>query len=660
MTGSGEGFPLRRRLIAGFLLAGSVLLAGRIVQLQAVEGERWTAAAEGQHRALSTVPARRGAILDRTGVPLAVDQEAYRVSVAASEVREPSALAARLESALGVSPRAARRAVAPGQRWVVLPGSYSARERRALEGLPGVYFERVLERYRTGGESGRGVVGTVTSSGDALGGVEEQFDRFLRGSPGSSLLWRRGAESPPVSIEVAPPRDGSSVVITLDAGLQEIAEGALVDAIRETGASGGDLLIVHPASGDVLAVASRRHGASGSVWAFTEPYEPGSTLKPFVVAALLEGGLVSLSDSVFAENGDWQSETGRLIRDVTPHGWLTLSDALRESSNVAMVKFAARLDEGEYFRQLRGFGFGTPTGIAYPSESAGRLFPPERWSALTQASLAMGYEVSVTPLQLVMAYAALANDGVLMEPRLVREVRAPDGEVLFRSEPRRVRQVVTAETARRVGELLASVVEDGTAARASLSLFRVAGKTGTARRTGKGGWYEPGSYTSTFVGYFPAESPQIAILVKLDEPRGEYYGGLIAAPVARTALRTILAARDPLLDRGGLARLASLGSLLPWGAGLPVSDPAPRSRAEAGRFVFELASEPPRHLSDAPPRPVTLPGVAGLSMREAVRRLHQLGLRVRLEGSGPARRVWWSGESTPLPGDTVVLLGRRG
>ena len=254
--------------------------------------------------------------------------------------------------------------------------------------------------------------------------------------------------------------------------------------------------------------------------AFIEPYEPGSVLKPFFVATLLAARKARMEEQVDGEGGTWTDPNGRVHRDVHAYDMLTLRDALRVSSNIGMVKFAPRLSPGQQFGYLRDFGFGTPTGVEYPTESSGRLPRPDRWSKPTPASLATGYEVSVTPLQLALAYGALANGGSLMEPRLVREVRAPGGRTLERREPREVRRVVPRSVATQIRDVLVSVVEDGTATRASLSTFEVAGKTGTARRTGANGRYEAGAYNATFVGFFPARDPQLTILVRLDRPQG--------------------------------------------------------------------------------------------------------------------------------------------
>jgi len=399
---------LRGRALAALAVLVAAVIVGRAVQLQLVEGERWAAAAEQQHQTRAELPARRGVIYDRNGVPLAANHEAYRISVAPRELRDPAAAALALKEGLGLRSEAVSEVVTGERRWVVLPGRYTADQRSRLTGVRGLYFERVFERYQPRGQAAREVVGVLDPYGEPLGGIEQQLDRILRGTPGYSILRRdpAGNARASISLPVVPPTEGADVHLTIDFGLQEIARDALIEAIESSGARGGDLLISDPRSGEILAAVSRREGRARNLSAFTDSYEPGSTIKPFTAAALLAEGIATPDDTVYAERGVWASGHGRIIRDVSTHDWLSLDDALRVSSNIATVKFAALLDRQTHYRYLRDFGFGSPTGVEFPSESAGRLARPARWSALTQASLAMGYELGVTPLQLVMAYGA--------------------------------------------------------------------------------------------------------------------------------------------------------------------------------------------------------------------------------------------------------------
>jgi cell division protein FtsI (penicillin-binding protein 3) len=639
----------RRLLLAGLLVAGTLLLL-RGFQVQVLQGEAWDTRADRQHQERIVLPAPRGTMYDRNGIPLATTRERVRVSVAPREVVDVEATAERLREVLGLDRAVVRRALDRTRRWVVLPARYEPSVRSELDGLRGIYLERELERYHPHGSVAMEVLGRVAPDGRALSGLELELDSVLRGVDGFAVLRRdaRGVPIPGALFRAAAPRPGLDVHLTLDLGLQEIAEQALVRSIAEERAVGGDLIFADPRTGEVLAAASRRRGGANHWRGVTDPYEPGSTIKPFVLAALLDGGLATLEDSLWGEQG--QMRLGRrLIRDVSSHGWLTVADVLRHSSNVGIVKLAGRLERDTHYASLRDFGFGSPTGVDYPSESGGRLTRPAGWSGLSQASLAMGYEISVTPLQMTMAYGALANGGRLMEPRLVREVRSQDGRVARRWAYREVRRPVTAATAERVAGVLRDAVQDGTGRRAGLGDFMVAGKTGTTRVFEDGG-YRTNAYTASFAGFFPARDPQLVFLVKLD--RGSEYGGAMAAPVTRATLAAALAARSSPLDRRAVALPAPVGArddaleARPTRSWLP---PPP------GPFVFRVAAGAPVAV------PVVgggsrVPDVRGASARDAAAELHAAGFRVALEGVGSVRSMEPRAGSVAARGETVRLM----
>jgi cell division protein FtsI (penicillin-binding protein 3) len=460
------------------------------------------------------------------------------------------------------------------------------------------------------------------------------------------------------------------VTLTINRDLQEICERALARATDSLDATGGDIVVMNPATGEILAMASLRGGARSMVnTAVTEPFEPGSTLKPFVAAALLDRGLAR-SDEMIPAHGGVLKLASRTITDLRRSDSLSLADVIRYSSNIGIVGFGSRLTPRQTFEVLRDLGFGTATGVPIPGESDGTLREPARWYAPSAASLAMGYEISVTPLQLVAAYSALANGGLLMQPHIVREIRDAGGELVYRAEPRTLRRVFSQRVASEVRRLLTSVVDSGTAVKADLARFQMAGKSGTARRTSDGRYVE-GNYTASFVGLFPAERPQYVVLVKLDSPKGAFYGGEIAAPVSAVVLRAALAARDAALDRGELAAeerdvpVKAMASAADTAASPDtVSRPAitvPNPAAGAGEptlrptavFALPFAS---RQSRDTPPaRPV--PEVAGLPLRAAVRALHQSGFRVILAAAQSDPTVPAAG--TLLPHGSAVKL-RRG
>src|SRR6185503_13141493 len=341
----------------------------------------------------------------------------------------------------------------------------------------------------------------------------------------------------------------------------------LADAVARMGAEGGDIVVLDPHTGDILAMASRRlDPRQTSATVITEPFEPGSTFKPFIAAGLIERHRVTDRDSVDTGNGVLVVP-GRSnpIRDDHLVGRAPLSDVLRWSSNIGIVKFASRLSGSEEYETIRDFGFGVPTGLPFPTESGGILRSPKSWSSQSPLSMAMGYEVSVTPLQLAAAYSTFANGGLLVQPALVKEVIGPDGSVRYKHQPRIVRRVVSQATADKVRHMLLDVVDEGTALQAAVDNFSLAGKTGTPRSTVKGR-YVAGRYNPNFVGIFPADNPQYVIVVKMTAPQSSIYAAQTAAPVSKAILEAAVAAQNAALDRGKLA-----GSVMPSKKASPAS-----------------------------------------------------------------------------------------
>ena len=624
----------RRFLLLGWLVATAFLLF-KAGELQLVQAGEWRAEADRQHRAQGEVAAARGGILDRAGIPLALSHETFRVGIAPQELLDRDAAGELLVNALELTPVEAARITGSERRWIQLPARYPPAAREALSGTRGIYAERELRRFYPQQDLARGLLGGLIDEQGA-GGIEQRFDEHLLGTPGTRILTRDsgGNPIPGEQLVVTPPTAGGDVVLTLDLDLQEIAHEALKDAVAESGAEGGDLVVTDPRTGEILAMVSMRDGTSNHLSAINTPTEPGSTLKPFVVAGLMDRDRVSLADSVDTGMGHWTIH-GRTIRDVSVLGKVTLAHALQASSNVGIAKMAERLSPAEHYETLRDFGFGVSAGIHLPGEASGSLPHPSAWSRQSAASLAIGYEISATPLQLAMAYGALANGGELMEPRLVRELRAPDGRVIERFEPRVVRRVVRPEVAAELNRTLVDAVEDGTGGQARLRTFAVAGKSGTARAVGEDGRYQVGAYHASFVGFFPAEDPQMVVFVRLDRPQGSYYGGQTAAPVTRATMEAVLAARHSPLDRNALAAIARARE-----AARLMENPTP----EGPMGVQPLFASLPA-LSESPStgdgealegagEAIVLPDLRGLPARTAIRRLHALGLSVEWEGAG--------------------------
>jgi len=622
------------------ILAGATVTA-RAAQIQLVQAERWKGRATDQTVRRDTLPAARGGIFDRNGRPLAVSREEYDAYFAPGEVGDRDAAVEAIVRTAGLDGRAGSRLRRGERGWVPI-GRVDGRVRAALEeGVPGgVHFEPVVTRVYPEGSIARSLLGTVDERGKGRTGLEYVLDSLLVGTEGEIVFRRdgRGELYPARDAGGTPPRPGRDVWLTIDVELQEIAEAALARALDETGASGGDVLMADPRTGELLAVASRRSDGGFGIPAFTDPYEPGSTVKPFLLATLLQEGRATLEDRVDVEDGEWRTPY-RTIRDVHGYDTLTVAEVIQHSSNIGAAKLAARLEPGLQYAWLRDFGFGTPTGAEVPSESAGLLRRPGQWSALSQESLAYGYELLVTSVQLVSAYGALANGGVLLRPELLREVREPEGRTAWRSHPTPIRRVVRRGIADSVTAVLSSVVsEAGTGRRAAIATVPIAGKTGTAR-IASGGSYGDRRYAASFVGYAPAGDARLVILTKLEDPKGSYYGGGTAAPVSRGVIQAILAGEDPDLVDGGDLRDEPEESAdgLDWRQAA-----APRSLGPSDDAPFRFASaggdvENGGMVAELPPRELVVPDVRGLSIRAAVAQLHRVGLRAEVTGSGDVR-----------------------
>jgi cell division protein FtsI (penicillin-binding protein 3) len=637
----------------GFVL-GVVAILARAAQVQIVEGDAWAKEAARKRTERVVLPARRGGLYDRNGVPLAITQEFYHVGIAPNELDDAATAFRLLIRNLGVQVADLDREFRARKPWIYFHGPFNATQVQALRQISGIHLDGEFQRFYPSRDLARPIIGGLSPDRPAgAAGLELSLDSLLTGQPGAAVLLKdragRRYESPARLLRE--PVAGNDVTLTLDAELQEIAERGLAEALAAMNAAGGDVVFLDPLTGELLALASRQGSSDDPQRAstFTDPFEPGSTAKLFTAAALLVHQLVDSTEAVSAEHGRWEMPVARngrarTITDAHRSGSrLTLAQAIQVSSNIAMAKFSSRLQPEQQFEMLRDFGFGTPTGAEFPSESRGRLARPDRWQPMyTRASLAMGYEFGVTPVQLAAAYGAIANDGVLLAPTLVREVRDPAGTLLYRHVPEPVRKVVSSEIAGRLKDFLRGAVgEGGTGEKAQLVNYTLLGKTGTAVRF-EGGHYIRGEYTASFAALFPADHPQLVVIVKIDNPKGNYYGGLTAAPVTRSMLEQALASQRVAIDR---ARLAVPDSA--------ASDEAPPRPTPAGRPVVALRW--PYHPSDSVTGPRPIPDVAGRSVREAALALHRRGFQVGLRGLGRVVRTDPTAGQSAARGSSVII-----
>ena len=630
---------LRLRAVQVAFALGVVVLVVRAAQVQLVDGAVYQRRARSQRTERVVLPPPRGGIYDRNRIPLALTQESFHVGVDPGELRNPATVAAVIARELALPLRSVQERFR--RDYAYFHGPYNSSVVQPLRAIRGVYLTSELTRFHPNPDFARAVLGRPASPGRPASGIERVLDTLLTGRAGSAVVLRdqfgRRYESP-ARLD-AFPLQGHEVYLTIDAEVQDIVERSLAEAIDRLEAAGGDVVVMDPRTGELLAVAALSADGSAPASVFTSVFEPGSTAKLFVAAALLRHDLVDPTDSVWGENGRLTIGT-RVIQDEHPEGWLTLRDVIRESSNIGIVKFATRLSSERHYGMLRDFGLGTPSGVEFPSESAGLLTRPSQWSSTTAASLAIGYEVAVTTLQLASAYAVIANDGILLQPTLLHRVRAPDGREIYRHRPEPVRRVMSAAIASELRSMLRDVVaEEGTGSTAALVNYEVAGKTGTARRAGPGG-YIPGSHIANFASMFPADDPQLVMVVKLDDPRGTY-ASATAAPLTRSVLEQILAAQTRVLDFDPI-----------------VASPLPGPPVDDGTVPYVLTWPIPPSVDQERERLV--PDVVGLSLRVAARRLHQNGLRVRSLGWGRIDSVAPAPGVRVPPGTLITVIGSQG
>ncbi|MBI5789532.1 MAG: serine hydrolase [Candidatus Schekmanbacteria bacterium] len=516
---------LSRRLLIlrlGFLLLAGVSIA-RLYRLQITEHKVLAAKAETQYKP-KIKEIMRGAIFDRRGRELAVSlpvESAYLVPAYFRNTADLNPIAGVLE----VRPEKIQELTNQRKSFVWLKRRLSPRQKQELSDLKtdGIGFVTEKQRFYPKKTLASHLIGFVGVDGNGLEGLEFQFERYLTNDKTSA---------------------GYDLILTVDENIQEIAQRELTTACEEVGAKGGCVIVMEPGSGEILALANYPHFNPNSFErysssdrrnrAITDVFEPGSTMKVFVAAAALEEKLYTPSSKIWCEEGEITlGET--TIKDTGKYGDLTLTQVLTYSSNVGAIKIGLALGRERLYKYLRNFGFGERSQIDFPGEAVGILRSPQAWSQTSCATIAIGQEIGVTVLQMVSAMAAVANDGYLVRPRLVKAIKKPENsELAEQFAPQVRRRVISQDTARSLNEILQNVVENGTGTEAALPNIKVAGKTGTAQKIDpETGAYSEDKVVASFIGYLPAQKPQLVILAMVDEPQVSAWGSKVAAPLFR-------------------------------------------------------------------------------------------------------------------------------
>lgn len=490
----------------------------------------------------------RGRVLDRNGNIMALDLTMRKVAVDPVFMQEhghPRFTGLQLSRLLELDPAMVFASISrPDRQYVELKERVSEETVRQIEAmrLPGVRCPEFSQRHYPRGNLMSHVVGFANAEAVGSAGIEQRMERYLRGVPGLRVTEVDGKRREVYARRVLEiePQPGADVQLTLDQNIQYFVEKALEDALATNGAKGAWAIVQQVRTGEILAMASRPDYDLNNFNAVDADnrlnraigyvFEPGSVFKVIVYAAAFNEGLLTPHEIFDCENGLWHY-AGKPLKDYHPYGRLTTAEALKKSSNIAAAKIALRLGEDRLHRYLKLFGIGAPTGIALPGEEGGILNPRSKWTKLSITRIPMGHEVAVTSLQMLQAMNAIANGGERMRPLVLKRVANAKGEALPVPSPEAVSHPIRPETARLMARLLTQVTEDGTGKKARVEGFSVAGKTGTAEKPGPGG-YDAKRNLASFVGFLPAENPEIGIIVTFDEPHGDFRtGGAIAAPV---------------------------------------------------------------------------------------------------------------------------------
>jgi cell division protein FtsI (penicillin-binding protein 3) len=625
-------------------------LAGRLVYLQIYRHAELAQMAERQYSRTIVLPARRGPILDRHGTALATSTPAESLFAQPRSVGDPVRVAARLAPLLSVPEREVHAALTGSRPFVWLRRKLPPAQAAAITALrePGLGFVPEPMRLYPNRELAAHVLGFEGSDG-GLEGVERALNAELAGVDGKAVVGRDAlGRDAGIQRVLRPPVAGAGVVLTLDTTIQYVAEREVEAVYRRTGSRAAMAVAVDPRTGDVLAMAIRptfNPNTFGELpsrdsvrnRAITDPFEPGSTFKAIMAAAALEERVVRPDDRIYAENGAITIARAT-IHDWKKYGWLTFSEVLQNSSNVGSIKVGLALGSERYYRYMTAFGFGAPTEVGLSGESRGQLRDPRRWSALSLPTMSIGQEVSVTALQIVAAFGAIANDGVLMRPRVVKALVDEAGRETRRIEPRAVRQVISPETARTLTRILTRVVDGGTGRHAAIPGYDVAGKTGTAQKLDPATRrYSRAPGVLSFIGFAPAEAPRFAMLVMLDEPKNEKWGSEAAAPVFSAIGREMLRYLE-VPPRGTQP------------VQIVTASPGERSRA---------LEPPPIPALDAEG---TMPDLRGRSLRHALAMLAPLRMEVAISGHGLVARQEPEPGADVEPGmaATLSLVSRAG
>ena len=596
----------------------------RAYQLQILKGSQLSSLAKKGYTGKFTLVSQRGTIFDRNGKELALSIEVDSLCCYPKKVKNKKTAATRLARALDLNKREVLKKLHSSRSFAWIKRKVTPEEINRVQKLniTGIDFTKESRRYYPCMETGAHIIGFASQDNKGLEGIELRYNRYLEGQEtkfsrihdalGRSLIF----DGPRIEKQ-----DPSNLILTLDKDISYKAQKALREAVRKSRARSGVCIVMRPQTGEILAMAVVPEFNPNIFWqyqpyewrnrAITDCFEPGSTQKAFLLAGALEEGVVSPETVLNCEKGEYPIGS-YIIHDSKPYGMLKVREILKFSSNIGAIKIGQRLGAERFNYYLKRFGFGEQTGIDFPGERKGILRPIRNMSLVGKNTLYFGQGISVSPLQLAMAFGAIANGGHLMRPYLVKSIVDQRGEAIQNFYPSIIRDVISPETAEKVRGVLEGVVrKDGTAPKAAIKKYSVAGKTGTAQKVDPiRKAYSNKKFVAIFGGFTPSDSPALVILVALDEPKGIPYGGIVAAPVFSDV---------------GCWTLNHLNVTPSFPPAVLMAGQQDLSHPIKRKEKIEILR---------PDFPGSIPNLIGLGVRDVLKKAKQLGLRVVIKGSG--------------------------
>jgi cell division protein FtsI (penicillin-binding protein 3) len=534
---------IRVTLIALLFMACFTVIGVKAVYLQIYRGSWLAQMAADQYEITSRSSGNRGTIYDRNLTEMAVSLKVTSIAAYPRQIEDLGSASRAMAKALNVDRNSLSPKFGTQKSFVWIKRQASPKETAAVKNLKilGIGFIPEYNRFYPNKTLGAQVIGFAGIDGEGLEGIEFYYDRYLKGIKGNYTSLRDAHGNGFISADNNPTdTSGHNLILTIDRNIQYISEKTLEETVKTFSAKSGIAIVMNPKTGAILALAHyplfnpnafAQYGRER--WrnrAITDPFEPGSTMKIFSATAAIESGGSSPNSIFFCENGAYRIGSN-VVHDLGSYGWLSLQQIIKYSSNIGAVKVSEMIGPELLYKTLRDFGFGEKTAVDCSGETSGSLTHFKKWSKLDAGAISFGHGISVSGLQLVTAVSAIANEGFLMKPYLVKEITDQNGNRIHRFEPRKIRRVVSSDTARTVSKMMQTVItKGGTGIRASLDGYAVCGKTGTTQKISEEGTYVEGKYIASFIGFTPAQKPEVAILVVIDEPQEKYYGGLVAAP----------------------------------------------------------------------------------------------------------------------------------